>query len=235
MRESLPEFAQSEHLPDVMGVLILWIAIVLGIWFHFGEGILAPLNIAVSSILTGTLVVLYFKQAKISEEQASIMSLGYEPELDLENRAADNDIAYFEFKNEGPGTAVGVSINITTKLNEFDDLTYHLDLSRVDKPNVHSNVLEPLESGVYAGELSLHLPEELTNQGVVPFSEAARIIEESGTGSFLIIYHVEYTNALGKHQSHGFTYVFDIRSGEYDLERYFTSASRLSYEPLEDR
>lgn len=233
MSDSNFEFSNPEYVFLGIAIVIGWVTLVLGVWYYIGQSILIPLNIAVSSILTGSLVALYFKQARISERQADVMSLQYEPEIELENRAAEGDTVYFEFKNSGPGTAIGIGINIELTLKGNECPAHRLDLTRVDTPNVHSNVLEPQESGVFASAFSLRLPSEFTEKELLSFSEAARRIDEQNIDNFLIIYYVEYTNALGDPQSDGHTYPFNIRENEYDLENYFSKLSHLSTDPNE--
>ena len=233
MSDSNFEFSNSEYIFLGTAIVIGWVTLVLGVWFYVGESVLVPLNIAVSSVLTGSLVALYFKQARISERQADVMSLQYEPEIELENRAAEGNRIYFEFKNSGPGTAIGIGISIELTLKGNECPAHRLDLTRVDTPNVHSNVLEPQESGVFTSAFTLRLPNEFTEKNLLSFSEAAKIMYRQNVDNFLMIYYVEYTNSLGYHQSDGHTYPFNIREKEYELENYFSKLTYLSTDPNE--
>lgn len=208
-----------------VGILGLWVVFVFSVWFCFGNSILTPLNIAASSILTAGLVLLYLKQTQITQDQVDIMMLQYEPDLTIEDRAAEGDTAFFELKNQGSGSAIGVRIDVGFSLNESDEMLSS-DLKRVDDPNVHSNVLQPLESGIYTADLSLKLPDRSSNKDAIPFSEAAKLIQDDERSAMNMTYTIKYANAVGEKGSETENYVFNLREDGDELENYFGKAVR---------
>jgi hypothetical protein len=143
-------------------------------------------------------------------------------------RAAKENILYFEVKNEGQGTAIGVGLDNEVSLSNYDYFVQHIDLARVDKPNIHSNVLEPAESGVYAAELGFEFPNEVTERGPLSFPEAAQIVSENGFERIDMVFSIKYCNVLGEDQSYRQSRPLKIREGTYDIDRYFSDLSHLS-------
>lgn len=105
----------------IIGCVLLLVSAVAVIWClsQYGTKVIDATGVVVSLILSGALVLLYWQQKSILDNQSSLMAIQYEPRMRVEEVGPEEDRLYLALSNGGNGPAENLCLRCDILVN-FD-------------------------------------------------------------------------------------------------------------------